>query len=111
MIVNINGQEYPVTFTFRVLNAILDKVKISSLADTAQLATKIGPGTLPELLHLAVQKSLITKAGKSDLPTPSKDDVIWALEEDLGLSRQFYAGLTEGIAQMFPAVQEDEAGN
>ena len=111
MIVNINEQEYNVKFTFRVLNAILEKVKISSLADAAQLASKIGPGTLPDLIHLAIQKSLITKAGKSELPVPSKDDVVWALEEDISISRQFFSELIEGIALMFPENETPDAGN
>jgi hypothetical protein len=106
MQVKIEGTNYTIRFSYRVVQSVLRKIGISNLSDLAKLADKMGTGNLHEMIAMAISESAKTKEVKNPKGLPSADDVLWAMDEDASIASQFFTSLSEALSSLFPPTSD-----
>lgn len=98
----VNDTAWTIKFNYRVMQALLTKVGISTLNDLSKLADKVGTGNLHVMIATAIKESARTKENKNPKGCPTDDDILFSMEDDAAIAADFFKAFSEGVAAIFP---------
>lgn len=104
----VDGSEYQIRFSYRVIKAVLKKLGLQSLDDFSEITKRFHIGNVHEYISTALIASSMTKGGGKPDGLPSSSDIEWAIDDDPDLFSDFLSGFMSGIGKLTGSSLEKE---